>query len=728
MPFSRSRLSPSALLAITGVLMLSCGIFFGYHSGQLGGGEENADAAAATNDQATRHRITSVDELNAEATDSIHGHKALPKGITDIDGEGGRGIHRMVLKNGVWYPVYDPGEDLLKTLSNADPDHVPLGTPLNAVPLAISSASPPKARAGEAYSFRFQAVGGEAPYQWSMQLQKGAEHFTLDSSSGRLSGQSEDPFKTEMQISLTDETGRTVSASYSFVVSPEKELSIDTTSLEVATVGQPHTATIVASGGMPPYQWSMTTLDLPAEWMLDATSGLLSATASTAGEFTINVTVKDTQETTASQSFVLKVSAGLDITTPTQLLPAAPGGNYAKTFEAVGGTPPYSWQHVEGALPPTWTLSSNGQLSGTTARNEASYHFTLEVTDTAGLTFRKSFDLAVRDALLAIPSREKVGLAWPQAALGQAGFSGVAITRSSSPQDAGSVIYQGAGSNTVDHGIPTGSTVIYTLWGLSGSAEPTAYARAQVTLLPMVKNTRATAGQSADPFADAVKTYAPLSAGAWGSEFAPDNVTGPPWSSLGQSSPQTFSPANAKTDVLSLHTRNVTSGQATSGSIVLEFKDNIIELGNGTDFSIFENVFFIRSNPNNRFMEPAIVSVALFEGQWFRFPVDVIPTTGGTVPDESNPSYFARGFAGRNATTGDDPTDPLRSGGDAFDIQELGIPDLTWVRFIKIETTGHNARLDDLGGQPIKHTATTDALSGQGSSGFDLDAVSAVNY
>jgi hypothetical protein len=155
--------------------------------------------------------------------------------------------------------------------------------------------------------------------------------------------------------------------------------------------------------------------------------------------------------------------------------------------------------------------------------------------------------------------------------------------------------------------------------------------------------------------------------------------------------------------------------------------DNIIEDGPGADFTVFENVFFVRGNPNNRFMEPAIVSVALFEEQWHRFPVDVVPMSG-TLPDEKNPSYYARGFAGRNATTGDDPTDPARSGGDAFDLSDLHVPDLSWVRFIKIEAAGHKAIVDDTGFDPVKHNAETGALSGDQKSGFDLDAVSAVNY
>jgi hypothetical protein len=128
-------------------------------------------------------------------------------------------------------------------------------------------------------------------------------------------------------------------------------------------------------------------------------------------------------------------------------------------------------------------------------------------------------------------------------------------------------------------------------------------------------------------------------------------------------------------------------------------------------------------------MEPAIVSVALFEDQWYRFPIDIVPpaTTSSTNPT-TDPFYYNRGFAGRNATTGSNPTDPQQSGGDSFDLSALKIPGLTWVRYIKIQSTGHNVLRDDFGGHPVQHPTTLGATTGTSSSGFDLDAITAIHY
>jgi hypothetical protein len=249
---------------------------------------------------------------------------------------------------------------------------------------------------------------------------------------------------------------------------------------------------------------------------------------------------------------------------------------------------------------------------------------------------------------------------------------------------------------------------------VDGSVQP--FATAAATILPMTLQ-RAQPGATGDPFADRVTVFSPLTAGGYGAGFVPANLTGPP------DGRGTFAPASQPAEIASLHAR-----AGAGGSVVVEFTDNIVELGAGTDFTVFENVLFVGGKATVRFMEPALVWVALFDGQWFRFPIDVVPPAAGAPLNLRDPFYYNKGFAGRNATTGSDPTNPAASGGDSFDVDELAVPGLTWIRFIRFQSTGDQALTDDFGADPVRHTAESNALSGLGSSGFDLDAVSAVNY
>jgi hypothetical protein len=429
----------------------------------------------------------------------------------------------------------------------------------------------------------------------------------------------------------------------------------------------------------------------------------------------VNVTLTDSQQTVVDKTFSLSVTAGLEIVTESPLLPATPGANYTMTFEARGGTPPYQWRVLGGALPDGWSLAADGILSGLASTKEGLFHFGVEVRDANALTYQKTFDLAVMQPLTVVASRQRAGIAWQPTMMARVLPVPVAsvIVNRSGPGGVREV-YRGNGSNFVDHGLVTGGTYDYQLTANTVDGKSVVFGKRQVTILPFSLN-RAAPGATADPYADVVRAFNPLNPGGYGAAALPTNVTGPP---DGRS---TYTPAYLPTQLASLH-----AFKAAGGSITLEFTDNIIELGPGADFTVFENVMFQNGDPNQRFMEPAVVEVALFEGQWFRFPVNVNPPVKG-APDLTNPSYYAQGFAGVNATTGDDPTNASRSGGDSFDVNALGLASLTWVRFVRIQSTGDRAMADS-SGNIVHHTALQGALSGSGSSGFDLDAVSAVNY
>lgn len=633
--------------------------------------------------------------------------KLLPKGITDVQGMGGTGFQRQVKSHGIWFPVFNlaHAKPLGDTNTDGQEEYDPDSVALNEVPLTIVSASPPPTPAGQTVNHVFTAVGGQPPYMWSMQPND-PEGFHLDAGSGLLSGRSADPLTLPYTLTVTDSMGAVAATMGALVVTPAEPLTIVTTSLPDATVSQPYEALLTATGGMPPYAWSTDSLDFTC----DPTTALLTGTPVEAGSFPFALTVTDSQQSTASRQVTLRVAGVLEIMTDSTLRPAAPGAAYRLKFDAEGGAAPYEWTALD-ALPAGWSLSSDGVLTGTAPRQEQFHRFTLRVTDSAGRSYRKTFDLAIRHSLVAVPSRNKVGLAWKPQELVQAlgPLAGVVIRRD------GVEIYRGAGNNTVDRGLPEGSTLNYTLTAMLGDGSQVPFAASQVTLLPFTLG-RGQPGVVADPYPDRVVQFSPLSAGGYGAAQMPVNVLGPP---DGRS---TWSPASQPTQIASLHSRTSSVG----GSITLEFSDNIIESGVGPDFTIFENVFFVGRDPNNRFMEPAFIEVALFEDEWHRFPLRVNPPASGGI-DFRQPAYYAEGFAGVNATTGDDPTDPVRSGGDSFDLARLGRPDLHWIRFIRIRSTGDNA-LIDAQGFSIRHTSENGALGGGGSSGFDLDAVSAANY
>jgi hypothetical protein len=71
---------------------------------------------------------------------------------------------------------------------------------------------------------------------------------------------------------------------------------------------------------------------------------------------------------------------------------------YSFTLTAAGGTAPYTWSLFGGSLPPGFTLSGAGVISGTPTRN-GDFSFTVRVTDSAAIPASVTQALAMTVAL-----------------------------------------------------------------------------------------------------------------------------------------------------------------------------------------------------------------------------------------------------------------------------------------------------------------------------------------
>ena len=169
--------------------------------------------------------------------------------------------------------------------------------------------------------------------------------------------------------------------------------------LPAATVGLPYSQTLTAAGGAAPLVWSVdANTALPSGLTLSPTSGVLSGTPTTAGAFSFTVLVRDAAQQMAARSLSLTVVAAaasvpLEITSP--LPPARAGVPYNQAIFATGGTAPYAWSVVNGALPAGIQLSPSGGVLAGTPTVRGNTMFTLMLTDQAARTVTGRFLLAV---------------------------------------------------------------------------------------------------------------------------------------------------------------------------------------------------------------------------------------------------------------------------------------------------------------------------------------------
>ncbi len=259
-------------------------------------------------------------------------------------------------------------------------------------PRFVTTALPP-ATAGAAYVAPVALAGGKPPVVLgAVELPPG---LSTHAASGSVQGTFASEGSVPVLLSATDALGVTVTASFSVSVAPALALSA---TLPPASATVPYSARLAASGGQAPLLLALGGGSLPPGLQLSH-AGELSGTPSTSGSFRFEVVVLDAHGASLRSWFTLEVR-----TAPpaflTQSLPSAIVSRpYAAALSAAGGTPPYSWQVVEGALPSGVQLAAaSGALSGTpSATGTAS--FTVELTDATGQATRKALTLAVLPAL-----------------------------------------------------------------------------------------------------------------------------------------------------------------------------------------------------------------------------------------------------------------------------------------------------------------------------------------
>jgi putative Ig domain-containing protein len=166
-------------------------------------------------------------------------------------------------------------------------------------------------------------------------------------------------------------------------------LTIRTTALPDAFIARPYAAALEAFGGTPPYSWSLPFREggLPSGLRL-STDGVISGavdTESQPGIYTFTVQVDDAAGNSQRRDLTIEVVAPLSIRT-TILPDAFLRQPYNAALEALGGTPPYSWNlPFEGGLPGGLVLSPAGIVSGTPDASGIGHNvFTVEVTDSVG--------------------------------------------------------------------------------------------------------------------------------------------------------------------------------------------------------------------------------------------------------------------------------------------------------------------------------------------------------
>ncbi|MFY9226455.1 MAG: FG-GAP-like repeat-containing protein [Blastocatellia bacterium] len=281
----------------------------------------------------------------------------------------------------------------LGDINFTDSTSATLNQMVNCPIITISPTTLPNSQVNTTYNQTLTASGGTAPYTFSVISGSLPTGLSL-SPSGVLSGTPTVTNIFNFTVQVSDANNCLATRNYVISISCAA-INITPVSLPNVIVNTAYpTQTLVANGGIAPYNFAVSSGTLPTGLTLTAT-GVLSGTPTSTGTFTFTVTATDTNTCIGTIIYTIVVNCPNIIISPATIPNGQINSFYSQVFNASGGIAPYTFALTNGALPSGLNfIAAQKGIAGTPLAS-GTFNFTITTTDAIGCAVSRNYTLTV---------------------------------------------------------------------------------------------------------------------------------------------------------------------------------------------------------------------------------------------------------------------------------------------------------------------------------------------